>query len=387
MNASGGHLMRKPTLLLLLTLLLLALASACNLVSEQELESQIAATATADAQIRPTIVINSPPNGTEVIVNTQVIVSVSAADNIGLTRVTLMANNQLVDSVTSQSPTGDRQINALLDFTPTTTGSFTLQAFAFRGSVSSEPATITIFVRQNQQQVTATPVPQPGVPTIDPNDPTCRALVTAGLNVRSGPATSFPVLTVLAPGSVVPIIGRVADNTWWQIRAGAIIGWVSAQYTNVYGNCTGIPVVASPPTPTSNVPTITPPPTSTLTPLAPTATPLLPDLVVTNISGPSMLSLGGNPSVTSNFSVTVTNIGGTQSGQFNNVIRINPGGAETALGVVANLLPGESIILNVNLTFTNTGDFILEARADSGNQVAEITEANNVGFFNVTVTP
>lgn len=362
------------------------MASACNLVSEQELESQIAATATADAQIKPVIVINSPPNGTEVIVNTQVIVSVSATDQIGLTRVTLMANNQLVDSVTSQSPNGDRQINALLDFTPNTAGSVTLQAFAFRGSVSSDPATITIFVRQNQQQVTATPAPQPGVPTIDPNDPTCRALVTAGLNVRSGPSTAYPVLTVLAPGSVVPIIGRLPDNTWWQIRAGAIVGWVSAQFTNVYGNCTGVPVIAPPPTPTSGVPTLTLAPTSTLTPIAPTATPLPADLVVTNISGPNLLSLGGNPSVTSNYSVTITNIGGTQTGQFNNVIRINPGGAETALGVVANLLPGESIILNVNLTFTSTGDFIIEVRADSSNQVTEVTEANNVGFFNVTVT-
>lgn len=379
--------MRKGTPILLLALLVVLVASACNLVSEQELESQIAATATADAQIKPTVVINSPPNGTEVIVNTQVIVSVSASDNVGLTQINLLANNQIVDSVTSQSSGGDRQMNALLDFTPTTVGSVTIQAIALRGSVASNPATITIFVRQNQQQVTATPPPQPGVPTIDPNDPTCRALVTAALNVRTGPGTEFPVQTVLAPGSVVPIIGRIANNTWWQIRAGAIIGWVSAQYTNVYGNCTGVPIVASPPTPTSSVPTLTLPPTNTLTAIPPTPTALPADLVVTNISGPSALSMGGNPSVTSNYSVTITNIGGTQTGQFNNVIRVNPGGAETALGVVANLLPGESIILNANLTFNAAGNYTIEVRADSSNQVTEITEANNVGFFNVTVTP
>jgi len=379
--------MRKPTLLLLLTLLLLTMVSACNLVSEQELESQIAATATADAQIRPVIVINSPPNGTEVIVNTQVIVSVSATDQIGLTRVTLMANNQLVDSVTSQSPNGDRQINALLDFTPTTTGSFTLQAFAFRGSVASEPATITIFVRQNQQQVTATPPPQPGVPTIDPNDPTCRALVTAGLNVRSGPSTAYPVLTVLAPGSMVPIIGRLPDNTWWQIRAGAIIGWVSSQFTNVYGNCTGIPVIAPPPTPTSGIPTLTPPPTSTLTLPAPTPTALPPNLLVTNISGPATLALGGNPSVSANYSVTITNLGGSPASAFNNTITINPGGPTTQLAVVANLLPGESIILNSTLTFTSAGMFNIVVVADSDNQVIETSEVDNTGTLPVTVNP
>jgi uncharacterized protein YraI len=377
--------MHKRTLLLLLTVLLILLVTACNLVSEQELESQIAATATADALIRPTIVINSPPNGTEVIVNTQVIVSVSASDNIGLTRVTLMANNQLVDSVTSQSPNGDRQINALLDFTPNVTGSVTLQAFAFRGSVSSDPATITLFVRENQQQVTATAPPQPGVPTINPNDPTCRALVTAALNVRSGPSTAFPVLTVLAPGSVVPIIGRVADNTWWQVRAGAIIGWVSAQFTNVYGNCTGIPIVASPPTPTSSAPTVTPSPTNTLPPLVPTATPLPANLIVTNISGPVTLSLGGNPTVAANYSVTITNLGGTATGPFNNTITVNPGGVPAQLAVVANLLPGESIILNSTVTFNSAGSFTLVVVADSDNQVPEISEVDNTGTLAVTV--
>ncbi len=235
--------------------------------------------------------------------------------------------------------------------------------------------------------MTATLPPQPGVPTIDPNDPTCRALVTAGLNVRSGPSTAYPVLTVLAPGSVVPIIGRVPANDWWQIRAGAIIGWVSAQFTNVYGNCTGVPIVPPPPTPTSGVPTLTPLPTNTLTPIAPTPTALPADLVVTNISGAATLSLGGAGTVTSSYSATITNLGGTQTGMFNNVIRVNPGGAETALGVVSNLLPGESIILNANLTFTAPGNYIIEVRADSNNQVTEITEANNTGFFNVTVVP
>lgn len=379
--------MRKGFLLLLTTLLALFALSACNLVSQQEIDEINNATATANALTRPTVVINSPPNGTEVIVNTQVIVSVTATDNIGLTRVVLSVNNQQVDSVTSQSPSGDTQINALLDFTPTQTGSATVQAVAFRGSVASDPATITMFVRENQQQVTATLPPQPGVPTIDPNDPTCRALVTAGLNVRSGPSTAYPVLTVLAPGSVVPIIGRVPANDWWQIRAGAIIGWVSAQFTNVYGNCTGVPIVPPPPTPTSGVPTLTPLPTNTLTPIAPTPTALPADLVVTNISGAATLSLGGAGTVTSSYSATITNLGGTQTGMFNNVIRVNPGGAETALGVVSNLLPGESIILNANLTFTAPGNYIIEVRADSNNQVTEITEANNTGFFNVTVVP
>lgn len=379
--------MRQRLLYLLTAMLALFALSACNLISQQRLDEVNNVTATANALIVPTIVINSPPNGTEIIVNTQVIVSVSASDAIGLTRIVLSANNQQVDSVTSQSPNGDTQINALLDFTPSQTGSLTVQATAFRGSVSSLPAVITLFVRENQQQVTATLPPQPGVPTINPNDPTCRALVTVGLNVRSGPGTEFPVLTVLAAGSMTPIIGRVPANDWWQIRAGAIVGWVSAQFTNVYGNCTGIPIVPSPPTPTSSVPTLTPLPTDTLAPLVPTPTAMPPDLVVTNISGAAALSLSGGSSVTSSYSATITNIGGSPTGMFNNVIHISPGGTDTALGVVSNLLPGESIVLNTDLTFTAAGVFVLEVRADSNNQVVEISEVNNSAIFSVTVSP
>ncbi len=89
--------MRKGFLLLLTTLLALFALSACNLVSQQEIDEINNATATANALTRPTVVINSPPNGTEVIVNTQVIVSVTATDNIGLTRVVLSVNNQQVE--------------------------------------------------------------------------------------------------------------------------------------------------------------------------------------------------------------------------------------------------------------------------------------------------
>ncbi|MDK3160783.1 CARDB domain-containing protein, partial [Kamptonema cortianum] len=138
--------------------------------------------------------------------------------------------------------------------------------------------------------------------------------------------------------------------------------------------------------------TATPPPTSTLTltPVPPTATPTPgpADLVISNITGPTTLMLGpGNSPVSSSFTVQITNTGQGSTGQFSNTISVSPPGTESPLGVVANLNPGESIVLNVSLTFNSAGTYNVQARVDSGNQVTEVSEVNNVGIFTVTVSP
>lgn len=61
------------------------------------------------------------------------------------------------------------------------------------------------------------------------------------LNVRSGPATSYPILTKIGSGESYPIIGRNADSSWWQIRLNSLNGWVSARYVAA-ANTAGVPV-------------------------------------------------------------------------------------------------------------------------------------------------
>jgi hypothetical protein len=365
---------------------LLAL-SACNLRSGPP---QSVATFTPSGAVggKPIVTINSPDDGDEVAVGDEVIVSANATDAVGVTRVELLANNRVVKRVSSELPTGERNMNVLLDYTPTEPGNVTLQVIAYRGTTFSDPATVDITVRRTEAQVTATIAPAPNVPIIDPNDPTCRVLVNAGLNFRSGPGTNYNRITVLAAGTVAPIIGRLGDNTWWQLRVGNSIGWVSAAYTSVYGNCGGIPVVNPPPTPTvPSQPTATPLPTSTPLPTAtppPTATPGLADLVVTGISGLNTLNLGGQASVTSTYAVQITNTGGRATGQFSNKVTV--GSQEIALGVVANLDAGQSIVLNIDLSFDAPGPYTLVVTADSGNNVQEFSEVNNQGFYSVTVS-
>ncbi len=200
---------------------------------------------------------------------------------------------------------------------------------------------------------------------------------------------------MLSTGTVAPITGRTGDNSWWQIRVGVSTGWVSGGYVTLYGNCASVIVPPIPPTPTPHITaTFTSlPPTNTLTqtvqPPTATPTPGLPDLVVTNFSlvGGTSLTLGGDPSVTGTFSVTVTNTGASPTGQFNNLVNVNPPDADTPIAVVAGLNPGESIVLNFDLSFTATGTYNLQVRADSDSQIIEISEVNNSANLTLVVNP
>ncbi len=367
--------------------------SACNLSSTGP---QAAPTPTGAASGKPVVTILSPQDGAEVVVDEQILVSVSASDAVGVTRVQLFADDQIVKTVSSETPGGDPNLNVLLDHTPNKTGSLTLQVIAYRGAIASDPAEITVTVRQNQAQVTATMGSQPNnIPVIDPYDPTCRLLVNTGLNYRTGPGVVYDRISVLSTGTVAPITGRTGDNSWWQIRVGVSTGWVSGGYVTLYGNCANVIVPPIPPTPTPHVTaTFTPlPPTNTLTltvqPPTATPTPGLPDLVVTNFSlvGGTSLTLGGDPSVTGTFSVTVTNTGASPTGQFNNLVNVNPPDADTPIAVVAGLNPGESIVLNFDLSFAATGNYNLQVRADSDSQITEISEVNNSANLTLVVNP
>src|SRR5262245_22821317 len=196
----------------MLVLVLLALwgLTACNLSGNPQAES--IQTSAPPTNAKPAVTITSPADGSQVAVNTQVLVSANATDSVGVQRVQLLANGQIVKTVSSQSPSGDANMNVLLDYTPRTAGTLNLQVIAYRGGLASDPAQVTINVTAQTQPTATTPAQSSSGgstgPVIDPNDPTCRILTSVGLNVRSGPDTVYPVLTVLAAGTQVPIVGR-----------------------------------------------------------------------------------------------------------------------------------------------------------------------------------
>jgi uncharacterized protein YraI len=72
-------------------------------------------------------------------------------------------------------------------------------------------------------------------------------LVTATpytVNIRSGPGTENGRLARLPAGQTAEIIGRTANNQWWQVNYNGIVGWVVAEYAVIQpgANVNSIPV-------------------------------------------------------------------------------------------------------------------------------------------------
>lgn len=121
------------------------------------------------------------------------------------------------------------------------------------------------------------PAPEPTSPppvVIEPPAPQAAAgvvIAPAGVNVRTGPGSAYPIIGTANFGAEGAIIGRSDDGQWWVTPvqgAPNSQGWVAADFVQVT-NAENVPVIAAPPLP---APTATPVPIPTLTPV-PAATP------------------------------------------------------------------------------------------------------------------
>ena len=117
-------------------------------------------------------------------------------------------------------------------------------------TASTQPLVAT---EDNNAPVTA--ATQPATPAADEAsvantvNAKIKAIVTtsgANLNVRSGPATTYTLVTKVANGATVTVVGRDESGTWLQIQfatATADTGWVATQYLQVDSTLDGLPVV------------------------------------------------------------------------------------------------------------------------------------------------
>jgi hypothetical protein len=188
------------------------------------------------------------------------------------------------------------------------------------------PTAIAAIPTLSQQQA-ATPLPPtlqvpasatPFQPVSIPPTAACAVASSQGatINVRSGPATTFPPVGQLPNSQTALVIGRLANNSWYQVNYNGILGWISASVVIIGGNCAGIPVVA--PTPTATIPGPTFTPTATFAPTLTAVTQTLNFGLAPNY-GQIALTSGFVPdphqvSVTSGGSVDVSYLGGNCRG-------------------------------------------------------------------------
>ncbi len=117
---------------------------------------------------------------------------------------------------------------------------------------------------------TATPIPSPTATlTATPSpEPVARAVVrNPTVNVRSGPAITFPRVGEVYQGETYGIVGTDPAGDWWKICCldGTESGWVRGDLLDISGPLDDVPVI--------NPATPTPRPTATDTPVPPTPTP------------------------------------------------------------------------------------------------------------------
>lgn len=87
----------------ILILLILLVASACNLSSQEPTEFPLDDNnPPADTGGKPTVTIVTPQDGGEAVVGQQMFVTANTSDAIGVTRVQLLADNQIVKTVSSE---------------------------------------------------------------------------------------------------------------------------------------------------------------------------------------------------------------------------------------------------------------------------------------------
>jgi Bacterial pre-peptidase C-terminal domain/Bacterial SH3 domain len=126
---------------------------------------------------------------------------------------------------------------------PTGAGQVSISLSGPLASIQSLPSPTTTVTppapEQTEEAVPTTPAPTSC--SISPN--------ATEVNVRSGPATVFDIITQLQPSQVLAVTGTA--NFWFQVIVPDVgVGWVSDRVVFTSGNCSNVPQVEPPATPT-----------------------------------------------------------------------------------------------------------------------------------------
>ncbi len=181
------------------------------------------------------------------------------------------------------------------------------------------------------------------------------------LNVRTGPGLNYERVGQLRQGDQVTVVGSIPDFSWFYVQGANGLGWVAAEFVELFnpqGGVQGIAQVAIPPTPTP----------------APTATPGVPaDIVIDNVTlDPARPVVGQS----FNASVTVRNTGSTDAGSFAVAATWQPGGVFSST-TVPGLTVGQMTTVVLQAVLPQPGAATVSVVGDLNNTVQESNEGNN----------
>lgn len=200
--------------------------------------------------------------------------------------------------------------------------------------------------------------------------PEAQASVSA--NVRLGDSTAYGIVTSLAAGQRVPVVGRSNTGTgWWLIELpDGRRGWVAPTTVQVTGNTDNVPLVAPPPVPAPvNTPTPTTPPVAQQS-----------DAVLTNVRFDRNLVVGQNFQIFA----TVRNDGGVTLPDTTVACNFTPMN-QIFNSPLAPLAPGQQVdvVITARLDSGGGNNVTANCAVDLNDLIAEANESNN--YFNITV--
>jgi len=142
-------------------------------------------------------------------------------------------------------------------------GNFTIYTHNYLVSDTLIP--VVSFAPPGLKLAISTPTPVPPMPTpVTPTTtatriPASQAVVTANaLHLRAGPGNAYGIISVLAKGTKLAVLGRSSDSAWLQVRTSSgQIGWVFTRLVTLNVALGDIPTAPIPPTPTPS-PRVTP---------------------------------------------------------------------------------------------------------------------------------
>jgi TolB protein len=150
-----------------------------------------------------------------------------------------MAANQLIVFGVDELPVlAVANVAAPVQTTATTTSTAVTQTIT---TTTAVPVTNTVAPVQTAEPVITTTTPV--TDNVQTSDTTTVTVTAAGLNVRAGPGTNYPVIVKAKAGQIYPAQARNVASTWLQVTLPAQqFGWVAAQYVKLDRAVSALPV-------------------------------------------------------------------------------------------------------------------------------------------------